>query len=214
MNFNCIPSVLYETKLHDYFVKYIKGYYGIEHFAVNVIYGSMKICLCSNANYILDYSAKNMSYYSSGYYSNITETLTVVPWRLLCSENDIERLKTYTNFKEKRHGLFSGMSFIKKYDDFKLNIAVASKSIKIDAGITFLNNSEHILNLGAFIYNEFASDMSSVIDRELPKVKNSILLSDRQYQEIDFMKKSLNDSGIFFADRRLFLEASKKRLSI
>ena len=214
MNFTCYPSVILQDKMKKYFKSFIDGYFGISHFAVNLICDDLKVCLCSNAEYILDYNKLAMHRYSSGYRQDIIEELSVVPWRLLCDINDIERLNTYVKFKEKKHKLYSGVSFVKKHKNISINVAVASNKTNIKQIFTFLDSFEDIFDLGYFIYDEFFDDISSVIHYDLPKFKHPILIDDNDYHQIEFMKKSFNDTGAFFADQKLFKNASKERFSI
>ncbi|MCF6777530.1 hypothetical protein L3V83_13255 [Thiotrichales bacterium 19X7-9] len=200
--------------MKKYFTSFINEYYGINHFAVNIIYDDLKVCLCSNSEYILDYHKLGMQRYSSGYRKDIIKDLSVVPWRLLCDINDGQRLNAYVNFKEKKHKLYSGVSFVKSYQGIKINIAVASNRSNKISMFNFFNSIDNIFDLGCFIYDEFLNDLSSVIQRDLPKLKDSILINDKDYDQIELMKKSFNDTGICFSNKKLFADAVKKGISI
>lgn len=198
--FDCAASVIWKMDIQRIFNKVIKGRYDcLDHFAVNLILPDKRtLNLCSNAEYITSYRRMNMHNYSSGLFPELVANLPVVPWRLLVHRNDHYRLNKYVSFKEVLHGLYSGMSFIHKIDDFYLNVAVASYSKDLAHALTFLNNAEDILAVGVYFLEEFKKRLEVENHIIIPSIED-IALTNKEFNKIDQMAADWQNLGVFIA---------------
>lgn len=197
-NFNCIFSEIWKSEINREFHKIIKNRYDcLDHFAINLILPNHPtINICSNPTYISNYKELGMQRYSSGLFPELIKALPVVPWRLLLNEKDNLRLNKYISFKEGLHGLYSGMSFVHKVDDIHLNVAVASICKNPKYAITFLNNAEDVLNLGAYFYEVFKQRLASFYNLNLPTI-DELILTDDGFNKIDRFSRDWHDKLMF-----------------
>lgn len=196
--FCCMPSIIWKKLIKTKCKKIILNRYDcLDHFAINLILPNhTTINVCSNPDYILTYRELCIYRYSSGLYPELIDHLPVIPWRLLLHKNDHIRLNKYISFKEVLHGLYSGMSFVHKADDIHLNVAVATRSQNQKNSLTFLNNAEDILNLGAYFYGLFKDKLESFFHIQLPNI-DEISLNNSHYREIDKMARNWYDKKLF-----------------
>jgi hypothetical protein len=197
-DFSCIPSLIWQKEIVQKFQRIISGRYDcLDHFAINLILlDNVTVNLCSNASYILQYKKQGMYKFASGLRPDLIDLLPVIPWRLLLSPNDGARLQKYVSFKEIIHGLYNGMSFVHKIDDIHLNVAVASRSKNPRHALTFLNNAEDVLNLGAYFYHIFKAKLEEFYNLNLPTIEE-IVLNNQAYQKLDVMSRNWHDKRIF-----------------
>jgi hypothetical protein len=91
------------------------------------------------------------------------------------------------------------MSFIQKIDNIHLNVAVASKSKDAKHALTFLNNAEEILNVGAYFYHLFKERLAGFYHLALPTI-GEIILDDTAYNKLYVISKNWRDQGLFSLD--------------
>lgn len=200
VNFSSLPTVLWQKEISRKCVDYVFRRYGcLDHFAVNFILPNKKIInLCPNVGYIKSYTELGMGKHENALAPWKLEGLPVVPWRLISPDQNEWSYNKAVSFKETIHRLYSGMSFIHPVGDCYLNVAVASKCSNKENMLTFFNNAEEILNIGAFILSLFDQRIGEFYDYKMPNI-DEIRLNDGHLEIIDDFSKSWHDIGIISA---------------
>lgn len=177
-----LPSVIWNKAIGQFFKKYLSNSFDcLDHFAINLISpNGTAITLCSNEQYLVNYKQLEIDKIEIALSPWIFENFSVIPWRLLLSENDLPRLQNLINFKEAKHHLHSGMTFINKLDDYYLTVAVASNNNAPDHTLTFLKSMDEILNMGAYFYDYFKGQLEALHETALPAI-SQIALNDQHF---------------------------------
>ncbi|WP_341659603.1 hypothetical protein [Vibrio sp.] len=197
INFTSLPTVLWQREISQKCIDYVFRRYGcLDHFAVNFILPNKEVInLCPNVGYIKSYTDLGMGKYENALAPWKLEGLPVVPWRLISPDQNELSYNKIVSFKERIHSLHSGMSFIHPVGDCYLNVAVASKCSNKKNMLTFFNNAEEILNIGAFILSLFEQRIGEFYDYKIPCI-DEIILNDGHFKIIDDFSKGWSDTGV------------------
>ena len=205
-----MPSIIWEDSIRKNFEHHVFKFLGCTtHFAVNLITPEKKaITICSNSEYLKSYNKFGMSKFEAALSPWELRDYPVIPWRMKVNSSDILRVNKLVSFKEIFYGLYSGMTFVSKVDDCYFSVGIATNKSDSSSAIRFLENSEEILNLGAYFYGIYRERLEELNEERFPEI-NEIILNDRHYLYIDLLKKEWSEFKTFTAIPENILKLKK-----
>lgn len=192
------PSLIWNEKINYHYNKIIaKSFDCIDHFAVNLILpDKTAIALCPNYKYLINYNQLQIDKLEVALSPWRLDNFPVIPWRLILNGNDSRRFNQLIQFKEAQHNLYSGMTFIAKFDDCYLTVGVATNKKNPKYALTLMQNMGEILNMGAHLYELFRPELRNLYEKE-PPILNEIILNDGQYLIAEEFSKKWRDLRCF-----------------